>query len=375
MRLVGLLVCLVGCGGLDSFNATELDSGLDAGVDYGGLVFSRSAIDFGFLSPGQSATQTLTLTNEGTESITLEQIESVGSSVFSIDNLTGGPAVLAVNEELALTVRFEPDATEDFVGAVALDTSLVEAPYIEILLNGTGINPNNSAQGNIQLSQNRVSFGQVGLNTTATQALTLQNTGESDIALSSIAFSDSAFGWERDLNLPYVIRAGSQETVTLNYSPTEEIQHSGTATISVDDPNAPELTVDLSGEGIYDCSACEPIISTDSNYELTDFFVLVGMGSDDRSVMIQNTGDQPLNIQNVYINNDLLFTGGTFSVSGFNGPTTLDPWESTYITVSFTAASSGIELDLSALDQNTVHIISNGSNEPDYMITLSGAAL
>ncbi len=375
MKLMCLFVCLVGCGGLDSFNAVDNDSGLEYGAEYGGLVFSQASIDFGYLSPGQSATQTLTLSNEGAEAVTLERIESVGSSMFTIDNLTGGPTVLAVDEHLALTIRFEPDSVDDFLGAVALDTSIMETPYIEILLNGTSINPNTSVNGDILISQNRVEFGQVGTHTTATQVLTLENIGESDIALSSIDFSDPVFYWQRDLNLPYVIRAGSVETVTLNYMPTTEVQHTGVATFNVDDTNAPELTVNLSGEGIYDCSSCAPVLTTDSNHALTDFFVLVGLGSDERSVMLQNTGDDPLTIQGVYINNDLLFPEGVFSVSGFNGPITLAPWETTYITISFNAASSGLELDLSALDQNTVHIVSNSSSESDYVITLAGAAL
>jgi hypothetical protein len=43
--------------------------------------------------------------------------------------------------------------------------------------------------------------------------------------------------------------------------------------------------------------------------------------------------------------------------------------------VSYAATSSGIELDLSVMDQNTLHILSNSAQESDYMVVLGGIAL
>ena len=168
MRLICVFLCLTGCGGLDNFNPQALDSGLSTGVENGGLVISHAAIDFGYLGPGQSATQTLTLSNEGDEPLRLEHIEAMGSEVFSIDNLTATPSVLQVDQEMALTIRFEPQSADEFLGAIALDTSIPEAPYIEVLLSGTSIDSNANEDTAITVSRVGVNFGQVGTNTTAT---------------------------------------------------------------------------------------------------------------------------------------------------------------------------------------------------------------
>ena len=172
-----------------------------------------------------------------------------------------------------------------------------------------------------------------------------------------------------------MIRAGDQKSIILTYSPTTEAQHAGTVTLSVDAAGQANLTASLKGRGEYQCTTCAPVINTDSNHALTDFFVLSGLSNDERPVTIQNTGDQPLVINSIQVNNDSFFPEGWFTVSGFNSAVTLDPGQAMSFSVVFEAANSGMELDLSFMDENVIHILSNATNEPDYLITLSGIAL
>ncbi len=370
MHWLNLLVVLTGCGGLDAFNGAP-DG--DAGLELGALYVDQSGLDFGYVAVGGSESKTLILANEGADSFTLESLDLLGADAFSLDALVGVPLTLESGANMAVTVRFAPEDSDDFLGAVALATDLAEAPYVEINLDGTSLPPDGS--GAINTSTSAVDFGVVGTNSSGTAQWTLENTSNSDVALSSLSFSDMEFGWQQNLPMPYVLRAGTTKSIILTYTPTTETQHTGTATLIVDDPAQPQLTVSLSGRGEYQCTVCAPLISTDTNHAMTDFFVLVGMGNDERPVSLQNTGDQPLIIQSIIVNNDMFFPEGNFSVSGFAGPLTLAPGQTSSFSITYAATSSGIELDLSSMDQNTLHILSNSAQESDYMVVLGGAAL
>jgi hypothetical protein len=370
MRWLNLLVVLTGCGGLDSFN--EVPAG-DAGLELGALYIDQASLDFGYVPVGTSDSKTLILANEGAEPFTMVSLDLLGADAFSLDAVAGTPLTLGSGENMAVTVRFAPEESDDFLGAVALATDLAEAPYVEIHLDGTSFAEQGA--GAISTSTSAVDFGVVGTNSSGTAQWTLENTSDSDVALSSLSFSDAVFGWQQNLPMPYVLRAGTAKSVILTYTPTTETQHTGTATLIVDDPAQPQLTVSLAGRGEYQCTVCAPLITTDTNHALTDFFVLVGLGNDERPVSLQNTGDQPLVIQNITVNNDMFFPEGNFSVSGFSGPLTLAPGQSSSFSISYGASSSGIELDLSVMDQNTLHILSNSAQESDYMVVLGGVAL
>ena len=370
MQWLNLLVVLNGCGGLDAFN--EAPAG-DAGLELGALYIDEGSLDFGYVPVGSSESKTLILANEGAEPFTLDSLDLLGADAFSLDAMVGTPLTLGSGENMAVTVRFAPMENDDFLGAVALATDLAEAPYVEINLDGTSLAAEGA--GAISTSTSAVDFGVVGTNTSGTAQWTLENTSGSDVALSSLSFSDTEFGWQQNLPMPYVLRAGTTKSIILTYTPTTETQHTGSATLIVDDPAQPQLVVSLSGRGEYRCTICAPLLSTDTNHALTDFFVLVGLGNDDRAVSLQNTGDQPLVIQGITVNNDMFFPEGNFSVSGFSGPLTLAPGQSSSFSVSYAATSSGIEMDLSVMDQNTLHILSNSAQESDYMVVLGGVAL
>jgi hypothetical protein len=370
MQWLNLLVVLTGCGGLDAFNAAPAG---DAGLELGALYIDQSSLDFGYVPVGSSESKTLILANEGADPFTVDSLDLLGADAFSLDAVVGLPLTLGSGENMAVTVRFAPEESDDFLGAVALATDLAEAPYVEIQLDGTSLAAEGA--GAISTSTSVIDFGVVGTNSSGTAQWTLENTSDSDIALSSLSFSDTEFGWQQNLPLPYVLRAGTAKSIILTYTPTTETQHTGTATLIVDDPAQPQLTVSMSGRGEYQCTVCAPLLTTNTNHALTDFFVLVGLGNDERAVSLQNTGDQPLVIQSITVNNDMFFPEGNFSVSGFSGPLTLAPGQSSSFTVSYAATSSGIELDLSVMDQNTLHILSNSAQESDYMVVLGGAAL
>ena len=102
--LFGLL--LGGCG-LDSMNASDTGS-----ATFGELSISPSAMDFGYVAPGESATDTFVIVNMGSDPIALRCLGVVGSNVFNVTTATQVPPALESGDEVVLSVVFSPTGYE-----------------------------------------------------------------------------------------------------------------------------------------------------------------------------------------------------------------------------------------------------------------------
>ena len=90
--------------------------------------------------------------------------------------------------------------------------------------------------------------------------------------------------------------------------------------------------------------------------------------------MVSNSGDMPLIVSEVSLNNDSISTCGEF-VHSWAGEATLAPGESTTIGVDYIATSACMESSYPGTDQNMLHILSNDTDTPDKVISLDATAL
>ena len=379
----GVALGVSGCVGMDSMNPAAEEEGAES--SFGTLVVEPGSLDFGFVEPGQVAYDVITLSNVGDLPVALHSIEAVGASSFAIDNAATLPGSIAAGTEVAVSVSFAPSTSSTYDGAIALQTDLVGHEYIEIALTGSGSEEitdsgySTSDWVSLTLSDDYFDFGQVDLGATGTVSATISNVGSDAVMISNIVFNGSVFGWGGEIALPYILSPGSSKDFTLTFSPTAETVSTGNATFITDDLGAPELPIELRGEGADLCSICAPQISVltggDDPYTLGGFVSLLGM-KDSKDVSITNTGDEPLRITKIHVINDMLFTDGVFSLESLPSfPIELDPYETTGFTVSYKATSTGLDLELADLDQNVIHISSNDPWDSDYVIALSGMGL
>ena len=97
----------------------------------------------------------------------------------------------------------------------------------------------------ISLSTEEIDFGNVSINETSIEQLTIFNIGTEE--LNGTISAPEAFSSELT---NYSVEAGGELVIDIEFAPTEAIAYSGDLVITSNDPNHPEVTVVLSGTGV-----------------------------------------------------------------------------------------------------------------------------
>ena len=177
------------------------------------LVVSTGALNLGTITVGGTpATNTVTFTNTGQQSLT---ITSVGgpASPFSAKGLPPATTVLAGGASVAVTVSFTPAAVGSFTGSLSLGWS-----------GGTetvSLAASASNSGLLTRSPKAVSFGAVGLGTSKTLEFALTNSGGSPLSISvSKAPTRGDFHALDAVGEGTALAPGASITVRVAFSPT-----------------------------------------------------------------------------------------------------------------------------------------------------------
>ena len=205
----------------------------------------------------------------------------------------------------------------------------------------------------IQVSPSPISFGNVVVNTTTSQALIVKNTGTATLTITQINETGSAFSVS-GFTVPLTVNAGQQTTITVAFAPTVAGTASGSISIVSNAPTSP-TSVSLTGSGI----AVTRTLAV-SPASLSFGNVNVGSSSS-QSVTVTNTGNSNVTISSVTA------VGAGISASGVSANTTLTPSQSVTLTVSFTPTASGSVT-------GSVSVLSNASNSP-AVVTVSGSGV
>src|SRR5208337_2470121 len=164
------------CGGAGSTEAVPAST---AG-------FSLSSATLNFASQGigsTSTSQSVTLTNVGSATLTLSSVQVTGLNVgdFSLTNRCGSS--LAASAQCTLAVTFAPSATGARTASVVFTDNAAGSPQ-SLSLIGTGTGPG------VSLSATTLTFGSqlVGTSSPA-QTVTLMNVGNGALNVSGVAMT------------------------------------------------------------------------------------------------------------------------------------------------------------------------------------------
>ena len=196
-----------------------------------------SQLSFSPLAVGSSSTsQQLQLTNPGAVPLTISSIVTMGD--FSEDNACG--ATLAVGSNCIIDVTFTPTGPLSRSGTVVLTDNAFNTPE-NIPLTGTGIGPATS------FSPPSLDFsGQFIGNSSSAQTITLSNSGNATLQISTIGISGD---FAETNNCPSSIAAEASCSITLTFAPTAPGARNGNLTVADNAPGSPQ-TVTLSGAGM-----------------------------------------------------------------------------------------------------------------------------
>jgi len=302
---------LSGCAGLaTSSNATP--------TPQEAVEISPSSISFAPVAPGQKTTQTATLTNEGTDSVTITQL-AMSSKEFSASGLAT-PLSIGPGQSAKFQVTYTGTTSGDSSGTLTAMTSRGSLSS-KVHLKGS------KGGSTLSLSATALNFGNVLVNGSGTQAVTLKNSGQTDIQVSQIGVTGGAFTMT-GLAAPATIPAGQSVALQAKFSPTAAVAVTGAITITSNAQTATS-TIALNGTGVaatYTMSLSPTSVS----------FGNVSTGSTaTQNVQLSNTGNSSVTVSQIAA------SGTGISVSAPAAPLTIAPAQSVTLAVKFTPTTSG----------------------------------
>ena len=244
---------------------TAINVALSAnGVSSGGTT-SISAVPtsaaFGNVPVGSTNSQTFTVTNHGTSTISVSS-EAVSGTGFSMSGLADG-AQIAAGKSSTFNVAFKPAKTGTITGSASINFSASgKTVPLTVSLSGNGV----TATGTLQVSPTAINFGDVLVGHSGSLSLKVTNTGNSALTTSRGTISGSGFSMIGGL-AGLTLQPGQSDSVTVVFEPA--VNGSATGTISIL-AGVTTTSVALSGTGTAASSSSHSVdvswsASTSSN--------------------------------------------------------------------------------------------------------------
>jgi hypothetical protein len=325
-------------GGVDIFSndpASDPASHLTGAVSLIGQSVPRQcqiqatpfAVTFGGVVQQESATVNVVISNQGSDTCTLQSVQITANSAdneFALDQAPPADSQIQPGDSLVALVRYSPVNLGVDTGTLSLFGNDANGNEVRVDLNGEGVQ---SAACDLEINPTSLNFGTVKVNTTATQVVQLTNVGQAMCNISQLELKQSAmfpgnFTITAGPSVPFVLnrrnQPNSQASVEITYAPDtvsqdEVIKQSAALRVTSDDPD-----LQLSGGSMFDIWACLPPptlgqacipmsgMSVESAIEVVpselDFGVVqVGCNSPELHVTVYNLGTEQLNITDLYL--------------------------------------------------------------------------
>ena len=179
--LVAAAIISAAISGCASVSADKSSAALGAKISV-----VPSIIDFKSVVVGQKNSQTVKITNSSAESIDLEQLRVSGSG-FTLSPAKV-PVILPVGGQVSVSVVFAPSNTSGASGSLVISSSDLKAP-VSVPLSGSG----EKATPALAASPASLNFGTRAVKSSTSQSVTLKNTGNIALSISSVSVASSAF--------------------------------------------------------------------------------------------------------------------------------------------------------------------------------------
>jgi len=266
--------------------------------------FSPSSLTFGIQSVGTtSAPQTVTLTNTGSATLSVEGISITGANAgdFAQTNTCGSS--VAAGDTCGVEVTFKPTGSGPRKTSISVGDSAGTGTQT-IVLTGVG--------AALNVSPGTVPFGNQNVGTaSAPQGVTLTNQGSATIHLWQIAISGTNAGdFSQTTTCGGILGAGLSCTVSVTFRPSATGARTASVLFSNDGGGSPQA-VSLTGTGT---AAASLTLSTSALFFSAQF---LGEESAAQSVELTNSGNVSLTLGRIMVagsSQEFLETNGCHSV-------------------------------------------------------------
>jgi Abnormal spindle-like microcephaly-assoc'd, ASPM-SPD-2-Hydin/Transmembrane protein 131-like N-terminal len=303
---------LSGCAGLANTSNANL-------TPQGDVQITPALLTFSNVSVGQQATQVATLTNTGSKSVSITQL-SVSSNEFTATGIAT-PLTLGPGQSTQFKVSFKSSTTGTVSGTLSAMSR--GGGSTRVKLNGNS----GKTASQLSLSTTVIKYGNVLVHGSSTQAVSLKNSGSSDVNISQLNVSGAGFSVS-GVAVPFTLPAGQSAALQATFAPAAAGTATGSVTIA-SDAQTTSSSVALSGTGV---NATYTMLLNPTSVT----FGNLNVGSSaTQTVQLSNTGNASFTVTQVSA------AGVGVSVSGLPVPTTIAPSQSVPLTVTFAPTAGG----------------------------------
>jgi Abnormal spindle-like microcephaly-assoc'd, ASPM-SPD-2-Hydin len=335
-------------------------SGTGVAAPAAALGLSANSVAFGDqLIGATSVAKSITVSNTGTAALTLNSLSVVGANAS--DFQLAGSCTVGANmvpaSSCTLNVTFKPGATGSRAAPISIASSVAGSPH-SVSLTGTGVAAGVPA---VSLAPTSISFGNLVIGVAGSpQPVTLTNSGSATLGISNISVTGPGFAHSSSCGASLAPAATC--TINIVFTPIAAGAATGNLTVATNASGSPHA-IPLAGTGVS-----QPAALTSTRFkgdELEFKAQRLNTSSAPRSVVLMNTGDQPLGISSLKITG---VNAGDFAlVSNCPIGGVLGAKANCTITVIFTPTLTGSR-------KAQITLISNAKGQPTVQIKGVGVA-
>ena len=249
---------------------------------------SPSSLSFGSQAvEGSTSSQTVMLTNTSAVTLNITSIAVTGTNPHQFVQSSTCGTTLSAGANCTVSVTFAPTAPASMSASLTFTDSTASSSQ-SVALTGTGTGPA------VSLSTSSITFANQALNTTsAAQVVTVMNTGNTALSISSIALTGSyanAFG--ETTTCGSSLSAGAKCMISVTFTPGLTGKSTAALTLTDNAPQSPQ-SLSLSGTGVT-----APAV-TISPTSLSFGSQAVGTSSNYKQVNLWNPGSATLSIKSI----------------------------------------------------------------------------
>jgi urease beta subunit/alpha-D-ribose 1-methylphosphonate 5-triphosphate synthase subunit PhnH len=311
-----------------------------------------------------SSAQVVTVTNTGTSPLHVGTPTLAGTNPGDFSILSNGcTAVIAVNANCTISVRFRPIAMGSRIGTLQIPSDASNGTQ-SVSLSGTGI------AAVASLAPGSLLYGNQLLNTVSTtQTVTVTNTGTAPLTVSTLTFAGTNPG---DFAISSngcssAVAAGGNCTIGLTFTPTAVGARSGTLLIASNANNGTRA-LSLSGTGVAPSASVSPASWAFGNQ-------LLGGTSLATTVTVTNSGTAPLHVGALTLSGA---NASDFVVSSNGCTSQVAPGANCTISLTFTPSAMGsqvVTLQVSSDASNGAQAVSLTGTGVAPVVSVSPASL
>jgi hypothetical protein len=216
-------------------------------------------VPFGPVTAGQTASQTVTVTNAGNAGLDIFQVAATDAldPPFYVASDNCSNTTLAPQDSCVFDIDFRPTAAGTFPDSLDIPSNDPDTSVVTVDVSGTGTS---EFFPDISVDATVVSFNNVNKGTSADKTITVTNVGTADLLIGTVALTNlnpdslnpppAGFSIATDNCSNQSIPPTASCTIGVTFAPDAVLLYASTVDIPTsNDPDEPMVTVQVSGDG------------------------------------------------------------------------------------------------------------------------------